>query len=782
MRVPGLGEGRAIATSFSGNHVPFPLASLRFQKPKYQLPAPHPPLLPPAWLHKEPRSPCCSDSPFHPQDPGVMEHAPSLFLLLLLLLRHCLCDVVCGDAESIQGGEVVYPTIRANGSVLEYHCPPNSRAHPVSWRVCQSDGTWSPLRNAFGSAQRPSCINYTCPGNIIFENGWHQPRRIKYNVGDTINFQCEPGHRIFGSASRTCLANGEWSGRTAVCDPKESLCPWPGIPIGGRRQGHVFEPGKAVTFTCLQGLVLRGSPRRVCQSSGQWSGEEPRCEGHYAYDNWSSVAVHLDMSEEIILHAHTGTNIYFALHASASIGAENLQMSGEFMFAIMKQAMMVSEKIYFAAVAFASSAQLVSVLTKEPTEVERAWEQVQNMSSLTPRGTNMGAALKQVLSLIQKEPPRKKPWKHIVVLLTSGRHNMGLNPAGVSAQIQAAVPDPDQNLDIFALGIGDADKEQLEQIATKKPGTQRSFYLQSYRDLRGIAQLVGTAGEALGCGVRGVGHSPAIQRIYGGEQAAEKQWPWQVYLSITDKDMSYSAGGSIIAPSWILTAAHNIWDTEARKAMAPENVHVAVGQITAPKKTPRGAVGQIIIHEEYKGLQDFDFDIALLNLTRPLPFSSTVRPVCLPCSAETSRVLDLPEASWEERCQYQGRILTGHDSEEEEREIRGIVTGWGKTTSFSKARKLQQAEVVIQSRLRCQQSLPKFTPNMFCAVGEKGQDACQGDSGGPFVVNRKQHWIQVGIVSHGTNDSCDGKQLGVYTSVPRFMGWIRKKVPELGFE
>ncbi|XP_034613642.1 complement factor B-like [Trachemys scripta elegans] len=86
-----------------------------------------------------------------------MEHIP--FFLLLFLLRHSLCDAVCRDAEGIQGGEVVYPKIRTNGSVLEYRCPPNSYAHPVSWRVCQSSGKWSPLRNAFESAQRPSCIS-----------------------------------------------------------------------------------------------------------------------------------------------------------------------------------------------------------------------------------------------------------------------------------------------------------------------------------------------------------------------------------------------------------------------------------------------------------------------------------------------------------------------------------------------------------------------------------------------------------------------------------------------
>ncbi|CAM2114897.1 unnamed protein product [Caretta caretta] len=712
-----------------------------------------------------------------------MEHVPFLLLLLLLLLRHGLCDAVCGDAEGIQGGEVVYPKIRTNGSILEYRCPPNSYAYPVSWRVCQSSGKWSPLRNAFESAQRPSCITYTCTGYITFENGWHQPRQNKYRVGDTITFHCQPGHRLFGTARRTCLANGEWSGRTAACDPEDSLCPWPGIPLGGHRQGHVFEPGQAVRFTCLRELVLRGSPRRVCQNSGQWSGEEPRCEGRYAYDNVSSVAKHLDMSEEITAHAQTGTNIYFVVHTSGSVGAENVKMSGEFIIAIMEQATRVSDKVWFTVVAFASSAQLVSVLTQSPAEVGAAWEQFQNTSSFTQRGTNVGAALGQVLSLIQTAPPRTSARKHILVLITSGRHNVGLDPARVSERIQAAIPNPDQNLDIFALGVGDAHKEQMERIATKEPGTQRSFYLQNYGDLAALTQLVRGLGEGLGCGVRGVGRSRLIGRVFRGEQAEEKQWPWQASLKFKDKNQHNRGGGSIVAPSWILTAAHNVWDAEAGRAMAPEQVTVLVGLTTLQKDSLGLPVGQIIVHEGYKGFSDFSFDIALLSLTRPLAFTPKIRPVCLPCSAEMSHILDLPAASWEETCAYQGGILTGHGGEQEEREIRGVITGWGKTASRPQGTSmLQQAEVVIQSRSRCQQALKNFTSSMFCAVGEKGQDACQGDSGGPFVVKRNQHWIQVGIVSHGSTQQCDGSALGAYTSVPRLMGWIRRKVPELGFE
>ena len=37
----------------------------------------------------------------------------------------------------------------------------------------------------------------------------------------------------------------------------------------------------AVKYECRMGLQLVGSTNRICQSNGQWSGQEPRCEGKF---------------------------------------------------------------------------------------------------------------------------------------------------------------------------------------------------------------------------------------------------------------------------------------------------------------------------------------------------------------------------------------------------------------------------------------------------------------------------------------------------------------------
>merc|ERR1712128_85886 len=51
------------------------------------------------------------------------------------------------------------------------------------------------------------------------------------------------------------------------------------------------------------------------------------------------------------------------------------------------------------------------------------------------------------------------------------------------------------------------------------------------------------------CGIEG----PAVDRIVGGHEAMEHQWPWQVALFIDD---AWFCGGAIISENYVLTAAH----------------------------------------------------------------------------------------------------------------------------------------------------------------------------------------------------------------------------------
>ncbi|ETE68321.1 Prothrombin, partial [Ophiophagus hannah] len=173
---------------------------------------------------------------------------------------------------------------------------------------------------------------------------------------------------------------------------------------------------------------------------------------------------------------------------------------------------------------------------------------------------------------------------------------------------------------------------------------------------------------------------------------------------------------------------------------------------------------KIIIHPKYNWMENLDRDIALLRLSKPVPFNDYIHPICLP----TKQIV-------------QSLLLEGY---------KGRVTGWGNLfdTWGTGARQLpsvlQEVNLPIVSRDICKASTKiKVTDNMFCAgyspAESKRGDACEGDSGGPFVMKGPKRWYQVGIVSWGEGCDRDGKY-GFYTHLFRLKKWMQKTIEKHG--
>merc|ERR1711990_1339725 len=70
------------------------------------------------------------------------------------------------------------------------------------------------------------------------------------------------------------------------------------------------------------------------------------------------------------------------------------------------------------------------------------------------------------------------------------------------------------------------------------------------RDLSKSTHKTSTVDLAAECGIEG---PPSKDRIVGGFEAQENEWPWQVALFI---DNAWFCGGALISENYVMTAAH----------------------------------------------------------------------------------------------------------------------------------------------------------------------------------------------------------------------------------
>ncbi|XP_069610279.1 complement C1r-A subcomponent-like isoform X1 [Ranitomeya imitator] len=237
-------------------------------------------------------------------------------------------------------------------------------------------------------------------------------------------------------------------------------------------------------------------------------------------------------------------------------------------------------------------------------------------------------------------------------------------------------------------------------------------------------------------------------RVLNGNEAENGNFPWQALLRSPGR-----AGGVLIDESWVLTAAHVL--KPGRSAdLDLKNLHVFLGDVEIDNLVYNGLVKvkAFYIHPDYS-TENFDNDIALIQLENPVTMNRNVSPICLPENTEAS-LYD------------SGRV--------------GYVSGFGITEENKMTDHLHYVFLPVVARNKCQEQLSKkqekyeklkFTENMFCAGDlHSPMDSCQGDSGGAFAVKSSEKWVATGLVSWGID--C-GSGYGYYTKVVNYVNWIR---------
>ncbi|XP_057373943.1 serine protease ami-like [Daphnia carinata] len=230
-------------------------------------------------------------------------------------------------------------------------------------------------------------------------------------------------------------------------------------------------------------------------------------------------------------------------------------------------------------------------------------------------------------------------------------------------------------------------------------------------------------------------------RIVGGSQAVSGQFPYVVSISRNDLHI---CGGFIYNDRWVVTAASCVIDE------VKDTILVKVGALSLITPEPEEQIISVLSNVTFDlyNRETKLHDIALIELSRPIVFSST---------AAAIRYDEIDELAqpW-----------------------RGMIVGWGATTQGGTAATRLRYAAIDDLAADCRAyGIDEFVQNfMICAGSTTGTIApCEYDEGSPLTQEANyggvQQTIVVGIMSK--NLGCGDPTIpSIYTRLATYYSWL----------
>ncbi|WP_161569612.1 S1 family peptidase [Veronia nyctiphanis] len=259
-------------------------------------------------------------------------------------------------------------------------------------------------------------------------------------------------------------------------------------------------------------------------------------------------------------------------------------------------------------------------------------------------------------------------------------------------------------------------------------------------------------------------------RVINGDDANLDDAPWQAAVFV---DNGFACGAVVIAPSWVATAAHCLFDRNGYPlSLSPERVKIVTktdsvkrSVYNIPQEKVVG-VERMLVHPEYTE-KTFKADLAVVKLSRSVSSPAVV-------------IAD-------------SRVQQRMESVAGDREDMSLqLTGWGsiRATGEGISNRLQKAHLSLVSDLSCATAWGTTLRDVagyqqaYVCTNSSRFSTCFGDSGGPLVwtdpdrvSDADRGKTLVGIVSFSAGQLCgQGVAPDVFTQASTYSGWMENCV------